>query len=181
MAAKTCVMAEKRCHGSVSKQCTPPVQTEGQGSQGGLKPSGIVGRRGPSWWAYGTRVFFLGKTPVFTYAHPFPTLPRMSRRYAITKVVARYRVRLVRNPDPTAERGSGNRKVPRFIHDPTDGKQSQRCPSNVAFGKPLPLGATQNRCPSGQRCPSNVASGKPFPLGETQNRCPSGQRKTVAP
>src|SRR4051812_5481052 len=48
-------------------------------------------------------------------------------------------------------------------------------------GKPLPLGATQNHCPSGQRCPSNVASGKPFPLGETQNRCPSGQRKTVAP
>src|SRR4051812_47958345 len=121
----------------------------------------------------------------------------MSRRYAITKVVARYRVRLVRNPDPTAERGSGNRKVPRFIHDPTDGKQSQRCPSNVAFRKPLPLGAMQNRCPrgngvprmsppenrcpSGQRCPSNDASGKPFPLGETQNRCPSGQRKTVAP
>jgi len=51
MAAKTCLMAEKRCHGSVSKQCTPPSQTEGQGSQGGLKPSGIVGRRGPSGWA----------------------------------------------------------------------------------------------------------------------------------
>ncbi len=53
MAAKTCLMAEKRCHGGVSKQCTPPSQTEGQGSQWGLKPSGIVGRRGPSWWAYG--------------------------------------------------------------------------------------------------------------------------------
>src|SRR3954466_4356554 len=119
----------------------------------------------------------------------------MSRRYAITKVVARYRVRLVRNPDPTAERGSGNRKVPRFIHDPTDGKQSQWCPSNVAFGKPLPLGAMQNRCPSGQRCPSNVASGKPLGQRKTvaprgngvprmmppENRFPLGKRKTVAP
>jgi len=64
----------------------------------------------------------------------------MSRRYAITKVLARSRVRLVRNSDPTAEGSSGNRKVPRCVHDPTDGKQSQRCPSNVASGKTLPLG-----------------------------------------
>ena len=64
----------------------------------------------------------------------------MSRRYAITKVLARSRVCLVRNSDPTAEGGSGNRKVPRCVHDPTDGKQSQRCPSNVASGKTLPLG-----------------------------------------
>lgn len=140
MAAKTCLMAKKRCHGSVSKQCTPPSQTEGQGSQGGLKPSGIVGRRGPSCWASGTRLVFRRKNTRFPVAQSFPTLPRMSRRYAITKVLARSRVRLVRNPDPTAERGSGNRKLPRFAHGPTDGKQSQRCPSNVASGKPLPPG-----------------------------------------
>ena len=74
MAAKTCLMAEKRCHGSVSKQCTPPSQTEGQGSQGGLKPSGIVGRRGPSGWAYGTRVVFLRENARFPVAQFFPNV-----------------------------------------------------------------------------------------------------------
>jgi hypothetical protein len=33
----------------VEKQCTPTVQLEGQGSQGGLNPLGILGRRGPLW------------------------------------------------------------------------------------------------------------------------------------
>ena len=75
MAAKTCLMAEKRCHGGVSKQCTPPSQTEGQGSQWGLKPSGIVGRRGPSWWAYGTRVIFLREN---TRVHVRPSFPNVA-------------------------------------------------------------------------------------------------------
>ena len=74
---------------------------------------------------------------MFTYAHPFPTLPRMSRRYAITKVLARSRVCLVRNSDPTAEGGSGNRKVARFVHDKT---VRQRC-TDVPIKLP-----SENRC-----------------------------------
>ena len=68
----------------------------------------------------------------------------MSRRYAITKVLARSRVRLVRNPDPTAKRGLGKRELPRFAHGPTDGKQSQHCPFNVAFGNRCSPGATSS-------------------------------------
>ena len=45
--AKNTVFRPKRASGiPVQKQCTPTVQLEGQGSQGGLNPLGIVGGRG---------------------------------------------------------------------------------------------------------------------------------------
>ena len=107
----------------------------------GAKTLGYSREEGSSRSGIGKSVgFSLEKTHVSSVTNFVPTLPRMSRRYAITKVLARSRVCLVRNSDPTAEGGSGNRKVPRCVHDPTDGKQSQRCPSNVASGKTLPLG-----------------------------------------
>ena len=103
----------------------------------GAKTLGYSREEGSSRSGIGKSVgFSLEKTHVSSVTNFVPTLPRMSRRYASTKVLARSRVRLLRNLDPTAKRGLGNRKVPSFAHDPTDGKQSQRCPSNAASGKP---------------------------------------------
>ena len=45
--AKITVSRPKRASGiPVQKECTPTVQLEGQGSQGGLNPLGILGGRG---------------------------------------------------------------------------------------------------------------------------------------
>ena len=86
----------------------PFFTNEGQGSQGGLKPSGILGRRGllPAWvWEIGGFAYeIICKPPVSPVTLAFP------KRWLGCPVVLLSRVRLMPNSDPSVERLFGLQK-----------------------------------------------------------------------